>query len=77
MAVKADEIRKAKKFLENKKLSIKTVKPRIFAQVANKANVNFEKLLNVIMKEINGKKNMTHLCYFQRYRLFFIKKLNY
>ena len=43
MAVKADEIRKAKKFLENKKLSIKTVKPRIFAQVANKANVNFEK----------------------------------
>ena len=41
----------------NKKLSIKTVKPRIFAQVANKANVNFEKLLNVIMKEINGKIN--------------------
>tara|TARA_B100000073_G_scaffold335844_1_gene329902 strand:+ start:120 stop:314 length:195 start_codon:yes stop_codon:yes gene_type:complete len=57
MAIKAEEIRKAKKFLENKKLSIKTVKPRIFAQVANKANVNFEKLLNVIMKEVNGKIN--------------------
>ena len=55
MAVKVEEIRKAKKFLENKKLSIKTVKPRIFAQVANKANVNFEKLLNTIMKEIDGK----------------------
>lgn len=55
MAVKPEEIRKAKKFLENKKLSIKTVKPRIFAQVAHKANVNFEKLLNVIMKEVNGK----------------------
>ena len=57
MAVKAEEIRKAKKFLENKKLSIKTVKTRIFAQVANKENVNFEKLLNVIMKEVNGKIN--------------------
>ena len=55
MAVKPKEIRKAKKFLENKKLSIKTVKPRIFAQVASKANVPFEKLLNVIMKEVNGK----------------------
>jgi len=55
MAVKAEEIRQAKKFLENKKLSIKTIKPRIFAQVANKANVNFEKLLNTIMKEIDGK----------------------
>jgi len=55
MAVKPEEIRKAKKFLENKKLSIKTVKPRIFAQVAFKANVPFEKLLNVIMKEVNGK----------------------
>ena len=32
MAIKPEEIRKAKKFLENKKLSIKTVKPRIFAK---------------------------------------------
>jgi|TARA_B100000085_G_C18548885_1_gene515031 hypothetical protein len=57
MAVKAEEIRQAKKFLENKKLSIKIVKPRIFAQVAKKANVNFDKLLNSMLKEINGKVN--------------------
>jgi len=57
MAVKPEEIRQAKKFLENKKLSIKTIKPRLFAQVANKANVPFDKLLNSIVKEINGKIN--------------------
>lgn len=57
MSIKAEEIRQAKKFLENKKLSIKTIKPRLFAQVANKANVPFDKLLNSIVKEINGKIN--------------------
>ena len=55
MALKPEEIRKAKKFLENKKLSIRTIKPKLFAQVANNANVNFDKLLTTIMKEINGK----------------------
>lgn len=57
MAVKPEEIRKAKKFLENKKLSIKTIKPRVFAQVANKANVPFDRLLNTIVEGINGKIN--------------------
>jgi|TARA_R100001163_G_scaffold63741_1_gene56329 hypothetical protein len=57
MAIKPEEIRKAKKFLENKKLSIKTIKPRVFAQVANKANVPFDKLLNTIVEGISGKIN--------------------
>ena len=57
MAIKPEEIRKAKKFLENKKLSIKTIKPRVFAQVANKANVPFDKLLNIIVEGISGKIN--------------------
>ena len=50
MAVKPEEIRKAKKFLENKKLSIKTVKPRIFAQINSKKQklfiLSFQKNLN-------------------------------
>jgi hypothetical protein len=33
MAVKPDQIRQAKKFLENKKISIKKVKPHLFAQL--------------------------------------------
>ena len=57
MAIKPEEIRKAKKFLENKKLSIKTIKSRVFAQVANKANVPFDKLLNTIVEGISGKIN--------------------
>ena len=57
MAIKPEEIRKAKKFLDNKKLSIKTIKPRVFAQVANKANVPFDKLLNTIVEGISGKIN--------------------
>ncbi len=35
MAVKAEEIRQAKKFLENKKISIKRVKPHLFAIASN------------------------------------------
>ena len=57
MAIKPEEIRKAKKFLETKKLSIKTIIPRVFAQVANKANVPFDKLLNTIVEGISGKIN--------------------
>ena len=35
MAIKTEEIKKAKKFLENNKISIKYVKPRLFAIAAN------------------------------------------
>ena len=35
MAVKPEEIRQAKKFLENKKISIKKVKPIMFAIASN------------------------------------------
>ena len=41
MAVKPEEIRKAKKFLENKNLSISIIKPRLFAQASNELNKNF------------------------------------
>jgi hypothetical protein len=36
MGVKAEEIRQAKKFLENKKLSIKKVKPRLICNCLQK-----------------------------------------
>ena len=35
MGAKAEEIRQAKKFLENKKISIKKVKPHLFAIASN------------------------------------------
>ena len=45
MAVKPDQIRQAKKFLENKKISIKTVKPHLFAIASNGLRKNFNDTL--------------------------------
>jgi hypothetical protein len=36
MSIKAEIIRQAKKYLENKNLSIKVVKPRLFAKVSQR-----------------------------------------
>ncbi len=55
MAVKPEEIRKAKKFLENKNYSIKKIKPRLFAMVAKSLQINYTNLLNRFEKEVNGK----------------------
>ena len=46
MAVKSEEIRQAKKFLENKKISIKKVKPRMFAQASDDLGHSFDELYN-------------------------------
>ena len=48
MAVKGEEIRQAKKFLENKKLSIKHMKPRLFAKVSEDLGKNFDDVLRII-----------------------------
>jgi len=42
MAAKPESIRQAKKFLENKKISIKKVKPHLFAIASNGLRKNFE-----------------------------------
>ena len=42
MAVSGDEIRQAKKFLENKNVSIKKVKPRLFAQASDDLGPTFD-----------------------------------
>jgi len=55
MAVKAEEIRQAKKFLENKKLSIKVIKPRLFAMASKELNTDFDNTLNELTKALNGK----------------------
>ena len=52
MAVKAETIRQAKKYLENKNLSIKVVKPRLFAKVSQDMNKNFDDLLDVISQKV-------------------------
>ena len=59
MSVTAEEIRQAKKFLENKKYSIKKVKPRLFAIVSKELNIKFNDLLNKFEKEINNGKTTT------------------
>jgi len=54
MSIKAETIRQAKKYLENKNLSIKVVKPRLFAKVSNEMGTSFDNLLEVIQKEIDN-----------------------
>ena len=54
MAVSGDEIRQAKKFLENKNVSIKKVKPRLFAQASDDLGHSFDELYNKLQKDVNG-----------------------
>jgi ribosomal protein L10 len=55
MSIKAEEIRQAKKFLENKKLSVKVIKPRLFAMASKELNKDFDDTLNELTKALNGK----------------------
>jgi len=59
MSVTAEEIRQAKKFLENKNYSIKKVKPRQFAIVSKELKIKFSDLLNKFEKEIENGKTTT------------------
>jgi len=54
MAIKPEEIRQAKKFLENKKISIKKVKPILLASVSKDLEVSFSQLTDTITKVLNG-----------------------
>jgi len=57
MAIKPEAIRQAKKFLENKKISIKKVKPLLLAKVSSDLEVSFSDLTNTIKKVLNGTPN--------------------
>ena len=57
MGIRAEEIRQAKKFLENKKVSIKKVKPYLLATVTNDLNISFSEFTNTITKVLNGTPN--------------------
>ncbi len=57
MAIKPETIRQAKKFLENKKISIKKVKPLLLAKVSSDLEVSFLDLTNTIKKVLNGTPN--------------------
>ena len=54
MAIKPEEVRQAKKFLENKKISIKKVKPILLASVSKDLEVSFSQLTDTITKVLNG-----------------------
>jgi len=57
MAIKPEEIRQAKKFLENKKISIKKVKPILLASVSKDLEVSFSQLTDTITKGNSGTTN--------------------
>ena len=50
--MKAEIIRQAKKYLENKNLSIKIIKPRKFAKVSQELNLDFDELLKTIKEKV-------------------------
>ena len=54
MAIKPEQIRQAKTFLENKKISIKKVKPYLLATVTNDLNISFSEFTNTTTKVLNG-----------------------
>ena len=54
MAIKPEQIRQAKKILENKKISIKKVKPILLASVSKDLDVSFSQLTDTITKVLNG-----------------------
>jgi len=54
MAAKPETVRQAKKFLENKNISIKKVKPHLFAIASNGLRKNFDETLNFFRKGNNG-----------------------
>ena len=59
MSVSGEEIRQAKKFLENKKYSIKNVKPRLFAVVAKELQVKYPEDFHVVnYKNIENTQNL-------------------
>jgi hypothetical protein len=60
MAIKPESIRQAKKFLENKKISIKKVKPILLAKVSADLEVSFNDLTNTIKKVLNGTANSSN-----------------
>ena len=60
MSVSAEEIRQAKKFLENKKISIKKVKPRLLAIVSKKINLDFQNIYNRIESAVDGAINSSN-----------------
>ena len=55
MSIKAEEIRQAKKFLENKRISISLVKPKQFVIDSKKLNASFDDALNKLKEMVNGK----------------------
>ena len=57
MAVSGEEIRHAKKFLENKNVSIKKVKPRLFAQASDDLGHTFDQLYIKLKKDVSGTPN--------------------
>ena len=57
MAAKPEVIRQAKKFLENKNISIKKVKPHLFAIASNGLKKNFNETLDFFKKGKSGTTN--------------------
>ena len=57
--MKAEIIRQAKKYLENKNLSIKIIKPRKIAKVSQELNLDFDELLKTIKQKVEDGEAVT------------------
>jgi len=55
MSIKAEQIRQAKKFLENNKLSITIIKPRLFAKASSELGKNFNETLLELKTKLSEK----------------------
>jgi hypothetical protein len=52
-----EEIRQAKKFLQNKKIKTQVIKPNLFAMASKEVNKNYDQTLQSILEVLNAKTN--------------------
>ena len=52
-----EEIRQAKKFLQNKKIKTQVIKPNLFAMASKEIDKNYDQTLQSILEVLNAKTN--------------------
>ena len=52
-----EEIRQARKFLQNKKIKTQVIKPNLFAMASKEVNKNYDQTLQSILEVLHAKTN--------------------
>jgi|TARA_R100000149_G_C5843533_1_gene114708 hypothetical protein len=55
-----EEIRQAKKFLQNKKVKPQVIKPNLFAMASKEINKDYDQTLQSILEILNAKANRSN-----------------